>query len=188
MTVRVTKSNESGFSSPPGDQYVGIADPLQQQFYLQSVYEGVTFSADLVFEGVYTDVATGLLTYLPATNVTFGTPDSGITITKLNNNTVRVTGPYSNPFPSTFYRFKMADYSEKILPANTTEDWIALLEYNPPTPTFIEKTFNLTVTIPPDPVLGGNPTNEVVTMHGWVYWSYGTARNSVISLAAQGEK
>ena len=187
MTLRVTKSNESGFASPPGDQYAGIADPLQQQFYLQSVYEGTTFSVDLFFEGVYTDPAE-VVTYLPATNVTFGSPDSGITITKLNNSTVRVTGPYSNPFPNTFYRFKMADYSEKILPASTTENWIALLEYNPPTPTFIEKTFNLTVTIPADPLLGGNPTEETVTMHGWVYWSYGTARASVISLAAQGEK
>lgn len=186
MTVRITKSNESGFASPPGDQLAGITDPLQLQLYLQSVYEGSAFSVDLFFEGVYTDVA-GAVTYQPATNVTFSASD-GLIFTKLNNSTVRVSGPYSNPFPSTFYRFKMADYTEKVLPANTTEKWIGLIEYNPPSPTFIEKTFNFTVTIPADPLVGGQPTTETITMRQWVYWTYASARSTVISLAAQGEK
>jgi hypothetical protein len=189
MTIRVTKSNESGFPAPPaGDQLGNIADPLELQFYLQSVYEGSAFSVDLTFEGAYADPATGALTYAPATNVTFAAPTSGVTITKLSDSSVRVVGPYANPFPNTFYRFKMADYSTKILSPNTTENWIALVEYNPPSPTFIEKTFDLSVTIPADPTLGGNPTTETVTMHNWVYWTYSSARTTVINLVAQGEK
>jgi hypothetical protein len=188
MTIRVTQSNEIGIpSAPAGDQY-GSEDEAQLQFYLKSVYEGTIFSVDLTFEGVYIDSMTEEKTYLPATNVTFTAPSTGIVVTKLSNSSVRVAGPYSNPFPNTFYRFKMADYTTKILPANTTEDWIALVEYNPPSPTYIEKTFDLAVTISADPVLGGLPTTETITMHQWVYWSYATARNSVISLAALGEK
>ena len=187
MTIRVTKSNESGFATPPGDEYAGV-DPLQLQYYLQSAYEGSAFSVDLTLEGAYTDPATELVTYQPATNVTFATQTSGITLTKLNANTVRVTGPYANPFPNTFYRFKMADYSVKILPSNTTEKWLGLVEYFPPSPTFIEKTFDLTVTIPADPLLGGSATTETLTMHQWIYWNYAAARSAIVNLVAQGEK
>jgi len=189
MTIRVTHSNEIGIpDAPAGDEYAGITDPLELQFYLRSVYEGTIFSVDLTFDGVYIDPMAEEKTYLPATNVTFTAPSTGIVVTKLSNSSVRVAGPYSNPFPNTFYRFIMADYTTKILQANSTEDWIGLVEYNPPSPTYIEKTFNLAVTIPADPLLGGNPTTETITMHQWVYWSYATARNSIISLAAQGEK
>ena len=187
MTIRVTQSNEIGIpSAPAGDQY-GSGDEAQLQFYLKSVYEGTSFSVDLTFDGVYIDIAE-TKTYLPATNVTFTAPSTGIVITKLSNSSVRVTGPYSNPFPNTFYRFKMADYTTKILPASTTEKWIGLVEYNPPSPTYLEKTFDLAVTIPDDPVLGGNPTTETITMHQWVYWTYSSARDSIKSLAARGEK
>jgi hypothetical protein len=81
----------------------------------------------------------------------------------------------------------MRDYSLKVLPPTTTEDWIALIRYQMPSPTSIQKDIVFSVTIPPDPLLGGHPTTENVTISQWVFWNFASARAAVISLVAQGE-
>ena len=66
MAIRITKSNQSGFSSVPGDETNEVEDLNN---YLPTVLEETTFSIDLTFDGKYSDGVSGF-TYLPATNNT----------------------------------------------------------------------------------------------------------------------
>ena len=82
----------------------------------------------------------------------------------------------------------MRDYSLRVLPPTTTEDWIALIRYQMPSPTSIQKDIVFSVTIPADSLLGGSSTTENVTMSQWVFWNFASARASVINLVGRGEK
>jgi hypothetical protein len=186
--LRITQSNLSG--SFIGQSYFNDATELQLPYYIPTVYEGGAFSVDITFEGAY---ATGsgqstTYTYAAATAVSVTTNISvfGLSLTKPSANIARITGPYSNVFPNTYYEFVMPDLSLKVLPPNTTEKFLALERYKMPSPTYIMKDIVFSVTIPPDPVEGGSPTTESVTMHQYVYWVYQTAVSNVQNLVAKG--
>jgi len=184
MTLRITKTNVSGFTADQGEAV--------DQTYVNSAYEFLdAFSIDLVFEGVYPDtVNPEILTYQNATNVTstFDWASIGLTFSKPNAYTVRLVGPATNVFPGQFYKFKMADLSEQVLPPTTTEPFLSLIQYKMPTPTYTMKTYPFVVTIPPDLILGGLPTTENVDMKQWFYWRYQVASANIASIRTRGLK
>jgi hypothetical protein len=128
MTLRITKANISGFT---GDSEMIPVEPEQSQFYIPSAVEAVdNFSIDLIVEGVYPDIANPeVFTYQYATDVrsSFNWASIGVTFTKLNAYTVRLTGPATGIFVDQFYKFKMTDYSEQVLPANTELPFLRFL-------------------------------------------------------------
>jgi len=193
MTVKVTQLNPSGFGAVAGDPLAAIAEDGSTAYsnFIPTVYEAATFSIDLQFQGSYASAATPpVITLENATAVTLTTDVAinGLVATKPNVYTYRISGAYANAFPNSYYQFIMQDYSLKVLPPTTTEDWIALIRYQMPSPTSIQKDILFTVTIPPDPLLGGAPTTETVTMSQWVFWNFASARASIINLVSEGEK
>jgi hypothetical protein len=193
MTVKVTQSNPSGFSGVAGDPLAAVSEDESTAFsnFIPTVYEAAAFSIDLEFQGKYADVADPpTYTYANATAVSLTTNVAlnGLVATKLNAYTYRISGAWANAFTNSYYQFKMKDYSLKVLPPTTTEDWIALIRYQMPSPTSIQKDIVFTVTIPADPLLGGSSTTENVTMSQWVFWNFASARASVINLVGRGEK
>ena len=193
MTVKVTQSNPSGFSGVAGDPLAAVSEDGSTAFsnFIPTVYEAAAFSIDLEFQGKYADVADPpTYTYANATAVSLTTNVAlnGLVATKLNAYTYRISGAWANAFTNSYDQFKMKDYSLKVLPPTTTEDWIALIRYQMPSPTSIQKDIVFSVTIPADPILGGAPTTENVTMSQWVFWNFASARASVINLVGIGEK
>ena len=193
MTVKVTQLNPSGFGAVAGDPLAAIAEDGSTAYsnFIPTVYEAAGFSIDLQFQGSYASAADPpVITLENATAVTLNTnvAINGIVATKPNVYTYRLSGAWANAFTNSYYQFIMQDYSLKVLPPTTTEDWIALIRYQMPSPTSIQKDIVFSVTIPPDPLVGGAATTENVTMSQWVFWNFASARASVINLVGTGEK
>lgn len=186
MAIRITKSNQSGFSSVPGDETNEVEDLNN---YLPTVLEETTFSIDLTFDGKYSDGVSGF-TYLPATNNTssFGWGAIGLTYTKISASVARISGPITSPFTNQYYRFVLPDLSLQVLPKDTTTPFFSLEKYQMPSPVSIMKTYTINVTIPADPILGGTETTETISLYQWVHWSYSTAVAAIASARSRGLK
>jgi hypothetical protein len=100
----------------------------------------------------------------------------------------RISGAWTNAFTNSYYQFKMRDYSLTVLPPTTREDWIALVRYQMPSPTSIQKDIVFNTILPADPILGGPPIIENATVKQWVFWNFASARATVIRLVKKGEK
>lgn len=184
--LRITQLNVSGFSAPQ--------DEVVDQTYVPSAYEVLdNFTVDIMFEGKYLDTTDPLAdppvyTYANATNVTstFNWSSIGLTFSKPNAYTIRITGPGTNVFTNQYYKFKMADGTEQVLQADTTLPFFSLIKYQMPSPTYTKKTYPVSVTIPADPLLGGSPTTETVDLSQWFYWRYQVAKANIASLKTRG--
>jgi hypothetical protein len=186
MTLRITQANVSGFT---GDSEVIPVDPEEGQFYIPSAVELFdVFSIDLIFEGVYVDPIDPLIvSYQYATDVrsTFDWDSIGITFTKLNDYTVRLTGPAENVFTNQYYRFKMTDYTEQVLPADTELPYFGLIRYQMPIPTIIMKTYPFEADLPADALSLAPATTEEFNMFQWMFWRFQVA---LANIAAANEK
>jgi hypothetical protein len=184
MALRITKLNASGFTAPQ--------DQAVDQTYINSAYEFVDhFSIDLKFEGEYEDDTNPLVpvfTYANAVNVTstFNWSQFGITYSKPNAYTIRLTGPGINVFTNQYYKFKMADLSEQVFQPDTTLPFLSLIQYQMPSPTYTMKTYPISVTLPADPILGGSETTEIVNLNQWFYWRYEVALSNIAAANARG--
>lgn len=167
-------------------------EPEQSQFYIPSAIEAIdNFSIDLIVEGVYPDaVDPELVTYQYATDVrsSFDWASIGLTFTKLNAYTVRLTGPATNVFTNQFYRFKMTDYTEQVLQADTELPFLGLIQYQMPQPTFIMKTFPFEADLPADPLTPGSGGTETFDMFQWYFWRYQVAIANIAAINARGLK
>ena len=194
MALKITQSNASGFGTVPADELNFLIDGetgIVPQTYLPTVYEAIPFSIDLYFQGKYADPLDPLVfTYLDATNnsSTYNWSALGLTYTKLTASTCRISGSHQNPFPDQFYRFVLPDLSLAVLPGNTTTQFFSLEKYQMPTPVSVMRSMTITVVIPPDPLIGGSPITEVVTMDQWVHWSYPSAVAAIAAARARGIK
>ena len=192
--LRITQANISGFTAPT-DQGSG-------EQYLPAAYEAVdNFTVDIIFEGKYevvdtvVDPVTGATSsttsyvyqYAKDVTSTFDWNALGIVYSKPNVYTVRLTGPAETVFPNQFYKFKMADYTEQILPPDTTLPFFGLIHYQMPSPTYTMKTYPFAVTIP---TTYGSASNVVenTSMNQWFYWKYQVAMANIASITARGLK
>jgi hypothetical protein len=190
MAIRITQANVSGFTGSSGG--VTPTEPEQAQFYIPAAVELLdNFSIDLIVEGIYADpINPELTTYQYATDVrsSFNWASIGITFTKLNAYTVRLTGPATSIFINQFYRFKMADLSEKNLPATTVEPFLGLIQYQMPSPTFLLKTYNFEADLPADPLVMIPATTKSFTMSQWFSWRFQVAEANIAAINARGLK
>ena len=175
-----------------GDDNPGTVTSWALANIIPSVVEGVAWSIDIEFYDETVDTATTLVTRTNASSVTttYDFSEFGITMTKPNAYTVRLTGPASNVFPNTYYQFRMPDGSLKVLPPDTTETFVGLVKYNMPSPTSTSKSYDFVVTIPANntlvpPLL---TYTQTVTMTQNFYWTFETAVANVKALVARGQK
>jgi hypothetical protein len=194
MALKITQSNASGFGTVAGDELNFLIDGetgIVPQTYLPTVYEAIPFSVDLYFQGKYPSVEDPLVfTYADATNnsSTYNWTSLGLTYTKLTASTCRISGSHQNPFPDQFYRFVLPDLSLAVLPGNTTTEFYSIEKYQMPSPVSVMKSMTISVTIPPDPLLGTGGGIQTVTMDQWVHWSYQSAVAAIASARARGIK
>ena len=190
MAIRITQANVSGFTGVSGG--ATPEEPEQAQFFIPATVELLdAFTIDLIVEGIYADpLNPEAVTYKYATDVRslFNWASLGVTVTKPNAYTIRLVGPASGIFVNQFYRFKMADLTEKVLPANTTEPFLGLIQYQMPSPTFILRTFNFEADLPADTVTMTPATTEGFTMSQWYSWRFQAAEANIAAINARGLK
>jgi hypothetical protein len=163
--ITITKTNASGFVDVPGDPLAAVAEDGEdaEQFsnYLETVFDGATWSVDVEFihnvpvypEPIPTgDPETEPPAFEPEECVDFRTSldwnEFSINFTKLNNTEFRLAGPSANMFPDEFYKFKMSDYTEQVLPPSVGDPFFSLIEYNMPQPVSVLKDFDFEVLVP----------------------------------------
>jgi len=189
MTIRITQANISGFT---GDSELVPVDPEQAQFYIPAAVELLdAFTIDLIVEGVYPDpIDPEAVTYKYATDVRslFDWSSIGVTFTKINDYTVRLSGPATNIFTNQYYRFKMTDYTEQILPADTELPFFGLIRYQMPNPTIIMKTFDFEADLPADAITMAPASTEEFTMSQWYSWRFQVALANIAAINARGLK
>ena len=208
MTLRITLSNISGFT---GDNSLLPTDPDELQFYLPSAVESVdNFSVDVKVEGKYPVETTPTEPVDPGGTEPGGTEEPvqefvyadaieirclydfsaiGITYTQLSDSEFRLSGIGTDVFDDQFYKFKMVDYSEKVLPPNLEEPFLGLIQYQMPNPTFKMLIYGFEADIPESPEILVPPfITEPFELNQWWYWYYQTAVNNVLRLNSEGLK
>jgi len=188
--LRVTQINASGFS-------VSSEHPVDD-YNLPAALEAVdNFTVDITFEGKYptdtVDPVSGLTSttyqYANATDVTstFNWSSIGITYSKPNAYTVRLTGPARNVFTNQYYQFTMPDYTQQQLQPDTSAKFLSLSRYSKPNPTSVMETYPFAVTIPA--TYGSSSTTvENYSMTQWFYWSYLVAFANIAALKGKGTR
>lgn len=190
MTLKFTETISGSIGNVAGDTNNGTVETWVASNVIPSVLEGSSWSIDIEFYDETVDTATTLVTRTNASNVTcsYDFAQFGITLSKPNAYTVRLTGPATNVFTDTYYEFRMPDGTIKVLPPDTTETFVGLVKYNMPNPTFTTKSYDFVVTIPANntmvpPLL---TYTQTVTLSQKFYWSFSTAVANVQSLVAKG--
>lgn len=182
MSIRITQANVSGFT---GDSEVIPVDPEESQYYIPSAVELLdNFSIDLIFEGVYPDPLDPELVifeYVTDVRSSFDFSSIGVTFTKINAFTVRLTGPASNVFTDQYYLFKMTDFSEQFLQPDTTLPYFGLIQYQMPQPTFTLKTFPFEADLSPS-------TTEEFDIFQWYFWRFQVAVANIAEINIKGLK
>lgn len=172
----VTQSNASGLGSISPDPK--STTPETDEFFINSVFEGSSFSVDLTIQGEFFPL-------LPEDPLEVQTPieiltpvyESGGSLqhTILSANSIRIFGQYS--LPGAYYRFKMYDGSQLVLPPDTTENFQALVQYKMPTTT--TRLFTISI-----PVKFSSTETQTLVMSQWAAWRFSSASDTISSLVA----
>lgn len=203
MTVYVDFLNLSGFPSGiPGDAYAGIGEDggVLPSYLMPSAYQGSTVSVDIKFTVKYPDSSDPLgelMVSVPVKSVTALTNVTpiGMSFVKLTDTdplseTHRFSGTYTNVFLDEYYKFKMRDLQEKVLPAINNEDYLALFDYNPPPTKHILKSYQFLVEWDSSldglgiPIPSGE---ETITITQNLYWNYSTSIATFQQVLSTGE-
>jgi hypothetical protein len=157
------------------------SDPAGEGLYLPGAYEATPFFAIIEFslqETVIDPITLDeVVTITTASSVTsdFDFNSYGITYTDINDSTIRLDGPILNVFPDQFYRFVLPDLSTPVLPFNTEEEFLSLIEYQKPSAnsTLFQYTFLIDEVYP-------------ATVNQWINWTYDSAVGNIESLILRG--
>jgi len=183
----VTQTNATGFVAIPGDDRNDIIDLDVKEKYVFSAYEGFEFSVDINFRAYYIQPMTTTKVYVDILriDVLYDFPDIALTATKVDVDTIRLSGATNNIFPNTFYKFTMPDFTEAVLPPNTTEDFYGLNYYELPQPTEIEYTYPFRI----KSAAGGTEPEQTndLDLFQYNYWNYDSARAKVIEVVSRGK-
>ena len=161
MALNVTQSNESGFTDVY--EYSEIITP----YTIKAVYEGGgEFSVDITFSGVSPAVATVEL-------VSFQSTLEGTTLSQVAPNTFRLSGNALNVFTDAYYQFIMPDKTLKILKADTTEEYLSLIKWEPPSIKILNAVHSITYLVTSTDIseLGGI-TTSVFNQDVFWQWRY----------------
>lgn len=170
-----------GGGTPPESDPVGVG------LYLPDAYEGTPFFAvvEFLFEEIIidpeTEEETVIITIPNDVTSDFDFENFGLEFTKVNVNTVRIEGSIINVFLDQFYRFVLPDLTTPILPFDTEEEFLSLIEYKKPSSNTVlfEYTFK---------VFDSPTTFEEVSVFQWINWLFTSAVANIDALVAKGLK
>ena len=161
MALSITQSNESGFTDVY--EYNEVITP----YTIKAVYEGGgAFSVDITFSATSPSVATVSL-------ISFQSTLEGTTVTQISPNTLRLSGNALNVFTDAYYQFIMPDKTLKILKADTTEKYLSLIKWEPPSTKILNATHSITYSVTSTDIseLGGI-TTSVFDQDVFWQWRY----------------
>lgn len=191
--LRITQISSSGFTGP---------DAGDGSVTLHSSYESVdNFVVDITFEGMYEVITPGEidpLTGLPGADVityvyqnatdvtsTFNWSAYGMTMTKPNAYTIRISGPSREVFPDQYYKFVLPDLTQQILPSDTTVPFYSIIKYHKPASNSVALTYPIDVTIP-STYGSGSTVVESTSLSHTHWWSVAVASANIARLKTQG--
>lgn len=174
------------FSNNTGDFYVNeaLSDPDIVAVTLPSLYSSGDVDFNISFEGVEQDTT--------VSNVTLITPPSsepGLTLSRVNATTYRVIGSVS-PAVGEYFNFLMRDKTYKALPVDTSEDWIAVVKWNPasqPWESLKTYTFSVQYTYTSQDLMMSVNATESITINQYAYWFWEPSLQSLQQLVQEGE-
>jgi hypothetical protein len=175
----LTQSNAIGFVNiepqDPLSAEINDEDPLTSdyiQWHIPSIYEGTTYSIDLTANVQYyeEDVLVGTLPVLSA-NTSYDFGQHGMTATIISNDTVRISGTFSEAFLDQYYEFVLEDGTVVELTPNVNSTFKALVEYEMPDITTIDFEFPFNFSV------NSEFTSAVVESDSknvgqWVVWQF----------------
>ena len=174
------------FSNNTGDFYVNeaLSDPDIVAVTLPSLYSSGQVDFNITFQGTEPDTTVSEITL-----ITPPSSEPGLTLSRVNATTYRVTGSVS-PAVGEYFNFLMRDKTYKALPVDTSEDWVAVVKWNPATqPWESLKTYQFSVRytyVSADPLMGGE-TTESITINQYAYWFWEPSLQSLQQLVQEGE-
>lgn len=177
--VQIAQTNLVGIV-PIGD---ASEDTINTNLVLPSVYEGSPFSLTLTFTKFIGSDENGDPADFVIKNVNCLTSLSnfGASITKTTNTSFSLSGSYFGVIEGAIYNFVMRDGTVRQLPANTTEDYRAIIKFRLPSILVDVLEVNFSVTV--DDGEGGEFI-ENVTMEQYVHYSYTTSVSQFRNLVA----
>lgn len=175
--IILTKSDFSGI--------VAISDTVSEledsNFYLPSVYEGNPFSFTLKFE-YYTDDEIPTQGNILSSNCLTDLSNVGVNVNKVSANTYIFSGSYSNVIKGAIYTFVMKNGEVKNLPADTTEDFKAIIKFK--LPPLVQKILNVDFQLALQGP-SGNLEAQANTLQ-YVHYSYSSAITAFKNLVSRG--
>jgi hypothetical protein len=191
VLLSVTAGNPIGFPvpaiNPPDPPAEGetIVIPIPDD-----VYEVDSFSFDLTYQLYTQEIAGETITQTNVnTEIEFISYSSGeitgLSAIKIDDQTIRISGAISDAFNDAFYRFVMPDYSVKTLPASTTEEYLALIEWS--IPSIRIKDFTHTVICKVTNLEDNTFEERTNTFPQTVYWKLEPALAQFRNLLAKGK-
>lgn len=191
--LRLTQSNATGFVNitprDPLSTEINDALPLTADYiewHLPSINEGTTYSIDITANVQYMDATPALVGYLPvrSINTSYNFGLNGMTANVISNDTVRISGTFSNAFPDNYYEFVLEDGSLVQMAPNANSIFKALVEYEMPNVTFLDKEFPFTFLVNTE-FASSVTTTDSKDVEQWVVWGdFPSTANIIASLVA----
>lgn len=186
MALKFNKQNEVGFpgiTETTNDPEGGSAAPPNR---IKAVYEyGGSFSVELKFIEYSVDpiLLTAIESPVVISQFAFTPYDSGIKCEKLSDDTLKISGDLGMIFTDSVYNFIMPNRTIKALPANTTEKFLTITSWTPPSQKIRDIAHQLSVTYTST---GVTTTTESITINQEIHWRYSTAVAGFRALLAKG--
>ena len=195
VKLRLLQSNATGFVSivprDPLSTEINDANPLAADYiewHIPSVNEGATYSIDLTANVEYYDNATGVPTLvgsLPvrSTNTSYDFGQHGMVANIISSDTVRLSGTFANVFTDSYYEFVLENGSNVRMSPNVNSTFKALIEYEMPSITTIDKEFPFNFTV--NTAFASATTASITKNVGqWVVWEFEPTANLIQQLVA----
>lgn len=179
MALNITKSSESGFPD------VYEADALDLQLKIKAVYEyGGPFSLNLTIAP--TPVQGSAASTVTTTLISFTSTLDGTNVVQNGGNSFTLSGSAVNVFNDAYYQFIMPDKTLKILKADTTEEYLSLIRWEPPSVKMLTATHSITYLVTPIGVSEDLPYTTTSTFTQDVFWQWRIAIAQFRTVLAKG--
>lgn len=150
---------------------------------LVSIYDGF---GNLDVQFLYNDeLQPGVMTPQQISLLNYNKPVDGIDITQVDDYILKIHGTAQNVIQGGTYKFLMPDNSIKFLPANTTEEYDALIGWSPPPIKMQQVTHIIQIRIAGNDPLYGR--NETLMFNQEIYWKYSLGLQSFQNALSKGK-
>ena len=193
--LRLVQSNLFGFSNivpqDPLTTEINDASPLTEdyiQWHVPSIYEGTNYSIDLTANVMYYDNATDpptLVGSLPvrSANTSYDFGQHGMVANIISSDTVRLSGTFANVFQDSYYEFVLENGNTIQMGPNVNSTFKALIEYEMPSITTIDKEFPFNFTVNTE-FASATTASDTKNVGQWVVWAFEPTANLIQQLVA----